>query len=103
VGVDSASGAASECATNELGHAVIWWMITLAHFDRSARVLGDPSVAFRVATAFLGSEQASGNDLRAANEEGPAKPDGVPNDHGEQFGGCPRRVPSNMGNGLNRR
>ncbi len=59
VAVRSASGAASERATNELGHAVTRWMITLARFDQSARALGDPSAALPVATAFLGSEQPS--------------------------------------------
>jgi hypothetical protein len=47
----------SERATNELGHAVTRWMITLASFDQLARALGDPSAALPVATAFLGSEQ----------------------------------------------
>ena len=53
VAVRSASGAASQRATNELGHAVTRWMIT------SARALGDPSAALPVATAFLGPEQPS--------------------------------------------
>ena len=53
VAVRSASGAASQRATNELGHAVTRWMIT------SARALGDPSAALPVATALLGPEQPS--------------------------------------------
>jgi hypothetical protein len=57
VAVRSASGAASERATNEPGHAVTRWMITLARLDQSARALGDPSAALPVATAFLGPEQ----------------------------------------------
>jgi hypothetical protein len=57
--VRSASGAASERATNELGHAVTRWMITLARLDQSSRALGDPSAALPVATAFLGPEQPS--------------------------------------------
>jgi len=51
--VRSASGAASERATNEPGHAVTRWMITLARLDQSARALGDPSAALPVATAAL--------------------------------------------------
>jgi hypothetical protein len=59
VAVRSASGAASQRATNEPGHAVTRWMITLARLDQSARALGDPSAALPVATAFLGPEQPS--------------------------------------------
>ena len=57
--VHSASGAASERPTNEPGHAVTRWMITLARLAQSARALCDPSAALRVATAFLGPEQPS--------------------------------------------
>jgi hypothetical protein len=59
VAVRSASGAASERATNEQGHAVTRWMITLARLDHSARSRGDPPVALPVATVFLGPEQPS--------------------------------------------
>jgi hypothetical protein len=65
VAVRSASGAASERATNELGHGVTRWMITLTRFEQSARALGDPSAALPVATAFLGSQQPSKDDVYA--------------------------------------
>jgi len=47
VAVRSASGAASERATNEVGHAVSRWMITLARLYQSPRALDDPSTARR--------------------------------------------------------
>jgi len=59
VAVRPASGAASERAPSEPGHAVTRWMITLGRFDQSARALGDPSAALPVATAFPGPEQPS--------------------------------------------
>jgi hypothetical protein len=59
VAVRSASGAASQRATNERGHPVTRWMITLVRLDQSARALGDPSAALPVATAFLAREQPS--------------------------------------------
>ena len=64
--VRSASGAASEHATNKLGHAVTRWIITLARFDQSARALGDPSAALPVATALLGPERPSKDDVYVA-------------------------------------
>lgn len=65
VAVRSASGAARKRATNEPGHAVTRWMITLARVDQPVRALGDRPAALPVATAFPGPQQPSKDAVHA--------------------------------------